>query len=249
MNDKLTIDRELWIPILVGGFSVVGIIIVLLIGRALNSPTPIPATPSATPFQYVYLGTEPAITTLLPEETETVFPEDVIPPTISELATATRSSIAPPIILLTNTPGGLPTSTPVTTVVGAFVYDDADGRLLYMGSWSSQTNVSGAHEETLHVSNGIGNVLTFPFTGTEIHLFYQAGPSLGVVSITIDAEEYPLLNLSNSQTQIKEWVSDRLSNEPHQIVVAHVEGGSVNIDSLSVPAPTPTPTRQPTSNP
>ena len=262
MDNKPSIDRDLLLPIAIGGFSVVGIIVVLLIGSARNLPAEVPATPSATPFQYVYLGTEPAITTPL-LETPLLEGSEMAGPTDALLidgtqafVTPARSSVAPPIILVTSTtsngavrtstPSRLPTSTSGTASVSN-TYDDTDSRLLYTGTWVSQASVSGAHQGTLHVSTGIGDSVTFTFTGSEIHLFYQAGPSLGAVTITIDGLGGPPLSQAQDETQIKEWVSDQLSSGTHSIVVAHFGGGSINIDSLLVPVPTPTPTRTPTT--
>src|SRR5512134_1689740 len=94
MNNRHAVDRELLIPIVIGGLSVVGIAVVLLIGRALNSPAEIAATASATPFQYVYLGTEPAITTLVVEGSE-------LPP--SEEPITEEPAPEAPIILSTAT--------------------------------------------------------------------------------------------------------------------------------------------------
>jgi hypothetical protein len=114
----------------------------------------------------------------------------------------------------------------------------------------SQTGVSGAYQGTLHISNANGNKLTFSFTGQEIHLFYQAGPSLGSMTITIDNLGPPAISQAQNQTQIKEWTPDNLlTAETHVMVVTHSGGGSINIDSLVVPAPTATPTRTPTANP
>ena len=272
MDTQPSIDRSLIIPILIGGFSVIGIIVVLLIGRSLNSPAEAPVTPSATPFQYIYLGTEPAITTAIIEGSEIVQSTDDIAtddiPTDDFLIDATpifvnptSPSVSTPLILpqpnvtnlppsgvlRTNTPTQLSTSTPDSTAVAANTYDDTDPRLEYVGNWVSQTDVSEAHQGTLHISTGIGNSVSFTFTGQEIHLFYQAGPSLGAVTITIDSLGGPPLSQSEDETQIKEWVpSNTLSNGNHIIVIAHFSGGSVNIDSLVVPAVTPTPTRTPT---
>jgi len=241
MDNQPSINRDLLIPIVIAGFSVLGIIVVLLVGRALNSPPEIPATPSATPFQYVYLGTEPAITTPLIEESIIPFPTDepIEPPSISTapfLVTNTPSNI----ILRTNTPR--PTSTIDSTAAAANTYDDTDARLTYIGNWVSQTDVVDAYQETLHISTGIGNSVTFTFTGPEIHLFYQAGPSLGSITITIDSLGGSPLSQAQDETEIKEWVpTTQLSTGTHVIVIAHFGGGSVNIDSLVVPGATPTP--------
>ena len=255
MNNQPGFDRELLIPIVVGGLSVVGIIVILLVGRSLNAPAEVPATPSSTPFQYVYLGTEPAITTLvvdgseLPtEEPVEEEPDDVFPPP----ATSTRPAVATPIILTppngtrtaTSTRTRAPTVTSNTTAP-ANTYDDTDSRIDYSEGWVSLTGVDGAYQETLHISNTAGNTVTFTFTGTEIHVFYQAGPTSGTMSITIDSFGEPPISQQGT-TQIREWVSEPLSSGTHRVDIQHVGGGSINIDRFFIPAPTPTPTRTPT---
>lgn len=277
MDNQPPFNRELMVPILLGGFSIIGIAVVLLIGRSLSAPREAPMTPSATPFKYLFLGTEPAITTPLIEGSETTPPVeqtsiDVLPgittpiprtPTRSSLSTPTRpASLATPLVLqtlnVTNTSGGIivlsgtPSRTPTATsgtAVTANTYDDTDSRLQYIGTWISQTNVSGAHDGTLHVSTTITNSVTFSFTGNEIHVFYQAGPSLGEIAITIDGLGSSPISQAQDTTQIKEWISGTLTQSTHEIVIAHHDGGSVNIDALYVPAPTPTPTRTPTPTP
>jgi hypothetical protein len=276
MDNPPTIDRSILLPIILGGFSIIGIIVVLLIGRSLNSPPPVSATPSATAFQYIYLGTEPAITTPLTEESGVPFPTEVpveVTPSafpsptfpLSPVASSASPSVATPIILTspnttrtatssvlrTNTPVGSVTLTAtLSTPVAANTYDDTDTRLAYSTGWVSQTGVSGAYQETLHISNANGNTVTFSFIGQEFHLFYQAGPSLGSITITIDGLGGPAVSQAQGQTQIKEWQPDNLLPAgTHSIVITHSGGGSINIDSLVVPAPTATPTRTPTSNP
>jgi hypothetical protein len=272
MDNTPTIDRSILLPILLGGFSIIGIIVVLFIGRSLNSPPPVSASPSATAFQYIYLGTEPAIVTPLTEESGVPFPTEVsveVTPTVffspTSPASPSSPSVGTPIILTqpnttrtstsivlrTNTPSGPATSTPTfSTPVAANTYDDTDSRLAYNGGWVSQTGVSGAYQGTLHISSANGNNVTFTFTGQEIHLFYQAGPSLGSITITIDGLGGPAISQAQNQTQIKEWEPDNLLPAgTHSIIITHSGGGSINIDSLVVPAPTATPTRTPTSNP
>jgi hypothetical protein len=273
MNKRPALDLELLIPVLIGGFSVVGILAVLFIGRLLNEPAEIPATPSSTPFQYVYLGTEPAITTLvvdgseLPptEEAAGEFPftEEPIEVFPTEFATATRPSItgptrpsgATPIILTPPNAGRTATSTRTrtptatnSTAAAANTYDDTDSRIDYSESpgWVTLTDVTGAYQETLHISNTVGNMVTFTFTGTEIHVFYQAGRTQGTMTITIDSFGEPPISQAQDTTQIKEWVASNLSNVPHRVDIQHTSGGSINIDRFFIPAATPTPTRTPT---
>lgn len=274
MENKPTLDRELLIPIVIGGLSILGIVVVLLIGRARNSPAELASTPSVTPFQYVYLGTEPAISTpfadvspaIPPDGAPNDFPGEGFPtsdgpdvgiPTGASastplvLPTSNVTSTTGVIILQTNTPNRQPTATTgnVTgTAAVANTYDDTDPRLLYAGSWLSETNVGGAHENTLHVSNSAGSSVTFTFTGQQIELFYQPAPGLGTITVTIDS----LGGNPISQTQGGTWSSGVLSNGTHTVVIEHYGGGSVNIDWLRViPSltPTPTSTATPTATP
>src|SRR5690349_24588837 len=161
MDNQPTIDRGILLPIILGGLSIIGIIVVLLIGRSINSPPPVSASPSATAFQYLYLGTEPAITTPLTEEsgiplpteapTEapvnptpvTIFttPPSVVTPIILTKPNTTRTSTS--IVLRTNTPIGAATSTAtLSSPVAVNTYDDTYTRPNYDGSWISQTGVS-----------------------------------------------------------------------------------------------------------
>jgi hypothetical protein len=260
MNNRHPIDRELLIPIVIGGLSVVGIAVVLIVGRALNAPAEIDATPSATPFQYVYLGTEPAITTLVVEGSETM-PPLADTAEVEPFPSAAPSPISTPILITprpprtatgnaprTVTPSGAVTATRTRTSTPsvANTYDDTDSRLTYSGNWTSQPGVGGAYQDSLHISFAIGNSVTFTFTGTEIHVFYQAGPSLGTMTITIDSFGDAPISQAQNTTQIKEWVSDILSSGTHTVVIQHNSGGSINIDRIYIPAPTPTPTKTPT---
>lgn len=251
MNNQSPSGRELLIPILLGVFSLVGIVAVLIVGRSLNAPAEIDATPSSTPFQYIYLGTEPAITTLIVEgsdiaplitEAPVEFPTEFTTPTRRPLFTPTFSTPATGNAARTSTPSRMPTSTRTSTPSAANTYDDTDSRLIYSGSWTSQSGVSGAYQDTLHISYSIGNAITFTFTGTEIHFFYQAGSSLGTVTIFIDDDT---LGTAVSETQSGEWVHT-LESGTHNILIKHTSGGSVNIDRIVIPAPTATPSRTPT---
>lgn len=275
MDNQPSFNRDLIIPIILGGISIIGLMVALLIGRSLGSPPEVPMTPSPTPFEFIFLGTEPAISTPLVEGSEIAegpeiptVPEDPLgeppvfnpptspsAPTPNILSQPNRTTTVTALALRTNTPGGgslppnsggPPTATftaTLSTPSAADTYDDTNPRLAYTGTWVSQTGVTGAYQGTLHISNSIGDTVTFTFTGNEIHLFYQAGPSLGTVAITIDGAGPPPFSQAQDQTQIKEWSYELDSAGTHSIVVQHFSGGSINIDSLRVPGPTPTPTR------
>lgn len=253
MDNQPAFDRSILIPIFISGFSVIGIIVVLMIGRALNAPAAAPVTPSVTPFQYVYLGTEPAITTPLIEGTLIAVTEE---PVIEEpteitpvLTTPTRPGASTPIILPSATGNLQQTNTPASpTVTSASgpplnpgTYDDVYPNLIYNG-W----NATGSSGSTLHISLVPGSTISFRFIGRELRLVYQGGSTLGQMRITID-------NLTDTlnQSSGNEWVSDQFANGTHSVLITHIGGGSVNLDQVIIPEPanTPTPTRTPTQNP
>jgi hypothetical protein len=246
MDNQPAIDRGILIPILIGGFSVIGIVVVLLIGRRLSAPAEIAVTPSATRFQYLYLGTEPAITTPLVEGSEIPLTEEPIEEPLD--STPNSNNTPTGSVQLTNTPVVLATSTStLSSPVAANTYDDTDSRLTYSGNWSTPTNVSGAYQNTLHISDATGNSVSFNFTGQEIQLYYQAGVSLGTVTITFDNDA---LGIPVSQSQSSGvWTYMLDTAGAHTVVITHTSGGSVNIDRLVIPSPTVTPTRTPTPTP
>lgn len=261
MDNQPAFDRSLLIPIFLGGCSVVGILAVLFIGRALNSPAEVPVTPSATRFPYVYLGTEPAISTPLGEETgieptddpfeepieeptdePSLFTPLVPSPTIA--TTPTRPGAGTPIVLtLPNPTNTLPAT--ATSASGPPLnpgtYDDVDSHLVYNG-W----NATGSSGNTLHVSVVPGSTISFRFIGRELRLVYQGGPTLGQIRINIDNNISETLDQSSGS----EWVSDLLANGTHTVLITHTGGGSVNLDQVIIPdiQNTPTPTRTATQN-
>jgi hypothetical protein len=279
MENKPALDRELFIPVLIGGLSVVGIVVVLMIGRALEAPAQVAVTASATPFSYIYLGTEPALSTPLGGETEAGSALDgssdpdpafeptsnVFPPAVATpvFATPTGASASTPlilptrnatgtsgvIILITNTPNRISTPT-LSSPTAANTYDDTDSRLSYTNGWTSQSGLTGQnapYQGTLHVSDAVGNTVTFTFTGQEIQLYYQSAPSLGTITVTFDTETLAIpINQAGGNGV---WVYMLPTSGTHTATIEHTSGGSVNIDRLVIPAPTATPTRTPTPTP
>jgi hypothetical protein len=257
MNTQPAFDRSILIPIFISGFSVIGIIAVLLIGRAINAPAEIPVTPSATRFSYVFLGTEPVITTPLVEETEVVAtqpPVEETSETPQAPATPTLGTLPTLIVLGSPTPNPQATNTltPTSTATSASgpalnagVYDDVDSHLSYSGSWAPN-NIPGAYNNTLHVSTNPGNTISFSFIGTRLRLAYQGGSTLGQIRILIDNSYNVTLDQSSGTT----WASDQFPLGTHSVLITHIGNLPVNLDQVTIPDPvnTPTPTRTATQN-
>jgi hypothetical protein len=248
MDSKPQLDRSLLFPASIGILSVIGICFILLIGRINLLREPAPVTPTETPFKYIYLGTEPAIVTPSPEETESNLSATPSPSNEEPVSPKTPTSRPLPslVVLATATRRPFATSTPTPTP-STNTFDDTDFRLIYSGNWISQTNVSGAYQGTLHISTTLEDSVTFTFLGSQLRYFYQAGPSLGTVTIAIDGLGYTI-DQSSTTTQVREWISGALPKVNHTVVLTHTGGGSVNLDSIIIPGPaTATPTITQTS--
>jgi hypothetical protein len=250
MDSQPAFDRRLIPPALIGIFSVIGICLVLLIYRYNTSQAVVEVTVTQTPFKYIYLGTEPAISTEpAPEESTTATLAHEPSPIFT---------LAPPIILTPNTPQTTP-STPVPTAIvqsnptpssaappplNPGTYDDVYSGLIYSGNWNSTTIGT-----TLHVSDTLAtprNTVTFRFIGQQMILVYQPGPSLGVLQITLDSTQS---QLDQSDTSGQRALAAS-SSGVHTVTITHVSGGSVNIDSIIIPTVvTPSPTATPTATP
>jgi len=249
MDNQPAFDRGLIPPALIGIFSVIGICLVLLIYRYDTSRAVVEATVTQTPFKYIYLGTEPAISTEpSPEESAIGTLSEEPPPIFTQ---------APPIILTPNTPvpspltPSNPTITPDSAApppLNAGTYDDVYPGLIYSNGWVPQTNVSGAYQNTLHVSTTLtspGNSITFRFIGQEVRLLYQSGASLGILRVLLDGTQ-ALLNQAGTSN---EFVLTATSVGTHTVSITHQSGGSVNLDSVIIPlgvTPSPSATATPT---
>jgi hypothetical protein len=246
MDNKPSVDRTLFIPALVGGFSVLGIVLVLLALRLGASQKTVPTEPTNTPVKYQFLATEPVVAqpTEAPPAGDTTATATATPTEIVfdfEATSTPTFSTAVPTLAPTNTRAiNTSTTTPLDVT-----YDDADPVFTHTGNWIAQTNVSGAYKNTLHISSTIGDFAQLSFYGQKIRLTYQAGPSLGTVAIRLDSTDF-VLDQSADESQSMEWESPVLTLANHQITITHISGGSINLDSLIViDIATPTPTFTP----
>lgn len=297
-------DITTYIPIGIGVVSLFGICLLLVASR-LAAPRAIVQVPdTATPFQYVLIGTEPGIVTIVPtsefigtrevgfaitaqsgisgsgepptaestqqqppeatRDTEDSFPT-LRPPTRTLRPTAagliSTSTPISPLATAGSTRTSIPTVTHQPTLTSTSVaapplnagtYDDPDSHLSYSGNWVSQANVSGAQNGTLHVSQTLGNTVTFRFIGNQVRIIYQSGSGLGILAATIDGIAIvPPLSQNGSPSASGEWAITDLNNGTHVVVLTHSSGGSINIDQIIVPdvTPTTTPAVTPTSTP
>ena len=251
MDNKPYLERSLLIPIGIGVFSIVGILIVGLIAYR-NAPQPVaPVVQTATPFQYILLATEtsvaiPGIETPLPQETSAGEPAGPISPPTSPVGGPIFPTEAPPQVLILPTstfqnsipaPSNTPATLTNTPTAGAALgvtqkYDDTDQIFDYDINWEPQTGNANAYQGTLMVSDIIGNAVIFNFEGQQIIIGYLGGPDLGSITISIDDEEFLL-----DQSAGNKWISPQLPNEEHFVILFHEEGDLINLDYVEVVGP------------
>jgi len=242
MDNKPSIDRSFFIPILLGVFSVLGICLVLIASRLSAARGNLQSADTATPLKYQYIGTEPGV--VLP--TEAASPTDsltALEPTSNFVLTAPAASATkPPVSPISESTSSIQTistntSTPNIDPTAEFLldvlYDDTDPRFLYSGNWASQNNVTDAFQNTLHVSSTIGDAVQFSFVGQQIQFTYQVGPDLGAIAIKMDGVDFAL-DQSAPDVEITDWQSPVLVLSSHAVTITHISGASINVDSISV---------------
>lgn len=246
MENKPSIDPGILVPAILGLLSLAGIAVIFFFGRqnAVRPADELPAT--NTPFRYVYLGTEPGLLTFTVEPTMT---QVIAEPGLTKVPEPTRNGLPPPIS--TPTTGAvvptqplvertaLPTLTLTPTISPTIPatlakYDDTYYAIIYDGEWTAQANVTGAYQNTLHISFEVENYAYYTFVGQQVIVGFQAAPSLGILLIDLDGIEFEV-SLSSAQTQLIEWRSPVLVMGAHEIIIEHLSGGSVNIDSITIP--------------
>jgi hypothetical protein len=276
MDKQPSFDRSLLIPIGVGIFAVLGICVILASGRLNQTPAVVQEVPTATAFQYAFIGTEPAFTTVTVAPSEEILgtePPAATEPPQSEEDYLTQTFLTPsfvppptqgpqntpnvvstntqvPLITLqpisnTNTPSRTPTSASTAPFQGG-TFDDIADRFVYSGDWDRKTNVAGAYQSTLHVSGTLGNTIKFLFIGDELRVFFQAGPSLGTIRLTLDSTSY-VMSEAGTSTQSYEWVLAASNTGTHSVTITHESGGSVNFDAIIVPVVPVTPSNTSTN--
>jgi hypothetical protein len=242
MENKPSIDPGILAPAILGILSIAGIAIIFFLGKG-NASRPTAEPPvTSTPFRYVYLGTEPGLSTFTAEPTETqIFAEPGLTrgptpgngsPLVTSTPPASGGQPTQPSVL---TPRPTSTATATATIPAVLAkYDDTYFAILYDGEWTTQTNVTDTYQNTLHISFTIENYAEFTFVGQQIIIGYQAGPGLGEILIDIDGFSFQV-SQSNPNTQLLDWRSPALVMGTHTLTIEHLSGGSVNIDSITIP--------------
>lgn len=233
MQPRASLDIEILIVV------VVNVLVILGLGWALltNERSEPPRSP--TPGPTVIESEVPPLETRAPSYPQPAPPTKEKPPT----ATATNlvSYPGPPdetprsTSTLTGESQSASSTTPAAPEVQPLPigkYDDTHPGIIYDRYWTSRMN-SGtqyAYQGTLHISDGIGNELSFRFTGQQIILGYQRGKNFGIVTVLIDEKRYSF----HEQAFDRLWRSPPVSPGTHSVRLIHESGESINLDYIEV---------------
>lgn len=257
MAEKSSVDRSLWIPAVLGLFSLLGICLVLITLRVRDLPGALSEQSTATPLRFQYLATEPGvvlptIVNTLPVDPATDTPAPTLPVFDTGEDLELTEPFATPLPVLPTRTSGISTAANTTPLPIGITFDDVDIRIIYSGNWIGQSGVLDAFQNTLHLSSTIGDALELVFFGQKIRLVYQAGPGLGQIAIKLDEFDF-VLDQASSEASQGIWDSPVLPLANHTLTITHISGGAINIDSLVVidiatatPSTTPAITTTPT---
>ena len=107
MEKKSSVDPGILAPVSFGVLSILGIIVIFLLWRAEALRPAGELVSTETPFRYVYLGTEPGLSTLTPRPTETPMPAPTEP---SDLARTPDPNGQPFLTFALDEPGASDTA-------------------------------------------------------------------------------------------------------------------------------------------
>lgn len=234
MDNRLILNHPLFPPVLISIISLLGICVILATTWLPGQNTQAVPTETVTPFKYLLLATEMHFSSSKPESSPL--------PEIPSTPTATSGNKTTPLLVVTK-PTGIARADPSistltitpppqfaeTNPMTTGTYDDADSAVIRHGKWELQ-NKADTYEQTLLVSNTVGNYVAFSFIGRFVVLGYKSTGEVADLTINIDGAEQRI-----SQVDGNAWFSRDLGPGTHFVLLTHAGGTAVNLDYINIP--------------
>jgi hypothetical protein len=233
-------------PLLIGIFSVLGLCTILALAFRPAQTAAFVPTRTSTAFKYQFLATETQVPVLTPASETAEFrvaptvtstltnsttqdPESTSLFVASSVATQRNATVGATVAPFTATPTItlepiLGTSTPLPTGK----YDNSAPGFRYIGVWNVEEN-SYAYQETVLVSDVVGDYVAFSFIGLQLMLGYQSSDDAGEFTVNIDGVEESMNQQAGSI-----WFSDYLESGTHHAIITHTGAGPVNVDYIEI---------------
>lgn len=136
----------------------------------------------------------------------------------------------------------------VSTIEGIIIpkgkYDDTyyTGWKYSGALWHTYSSVSGAYDQTLHISNTIGYTASFTYNGGGFILYYRSCSICGKVDISIDGKQITTINQYSKTTIWKKTslmstvrsIGNNNNNNTHFVNLRHKSRSNITIDSIQI---------------
>jgi hypothetical protein len=231
MQPRPSLDLELLILIAVGIVSTLVLGWFFLTNDLSESPIPPTIEPTAIPSGFTPLATRtPSPPSATPTQEETLPPATETSPVAYPGPPVETLSSASTLVAGSQSASFATSTSDQLLPVGK--HDDTDPRIDYDRHWAFKMNsgTSFAYKGTLHVSAGIGNEVSFQFTGQRFYLGYQRGRNFGIMTVMIDGQPYSF----HQQAFDRIWRSPQLSPGTHSVRLIHESGESINLDYIEI---------------
>jgi hypothetical protein len=128
------------------------------------------------------------------------------------------------------------------TGVLTYRYQQNDGRLVYSGTWKSNSS-SSASGQVFTFANASGASVTIKFTGIDLAWIAKKGPVYGKAKITVDGEKEYTVDLYSASVLWKKrvWSTGVIPAGTHTVVIswtgtkrAAATGTNINVDAFDV---------------
>lgn len=240
MDTRLIRNHPLIPPLLIGIFSLLGLCAILALSFLPERNVESVPTRTPTPFKYQFLATETDIPVLTPA-TETAELR-IAPAATSTITNITiQNTQTTPFFAATEQNGGATAAsfTPTATMtlnsifgnsepLATGKYDDRDPGFTYIGVWNEEEN-SYAYQETVLVSDAVGDYVTFRFIGLQLMFGYQSSDDAGEITVNVNSVEETMNQQAGSI-----WFSDYLEPGTHFAIITHTGEGPVNLDYIEI---------------
>ncbi|MGN1080627.1 MAG: hypothetical protein ACI4QV_00910, partial [Acutalibacteraceae bacterium] len=125
----------------------------------------------------------------------------------------------------------------IQDILADSTYSENNANIVYAGEWSSKSGESFA-DGAAYATSSAGSAVGFSFIGTEFEFITAAGPSEGVVTVSVDGEDIETVDLSAAaENQTYRFASKRFTGfvcGSHDVVITFKSGAEFYFDGLTV---------------
>jgi len=126
--------------------------------------------------------------------------------------------------------------TPLPGIPGGTVEDSQTDTITYQGNWQMMTD-SQASGGTETSSRLIGDTATLKFTGERLTLQYFTAANNGIMGLRLENVSGGTRQIQIDQKgarQLRQWSASGLGSGQHKLVLTHIKGSRISLDSILI---------------